>query len=267
MFRAWLFLAALSAGVAWGGGPAYSADSIVNGANFAPGPFAPNSIITIFGSNLAFNAAGVTADITSTLPTQLSDVRVYVNNTPTALIYVCPTQINLVIPSNLKIGPVPIRVVRQGLTGPEISLTLVDAAPQFFADHNNYVLAQHGADYSQITPDSPAVAGETIVVYATGLGLTSPNALAGQIDRTAAPITSPLQLSLGGVAFPPDHIEYAGLTPGTAGVYQMNLMLPNDLPAGNLEIIAGVGAQTSIPGVSLPTQSAQPAQPSTAGTR
>jgi uncharacterized protein (TIGR03437 family) len=267
MFRKWLFLAALSAGVVWGDGPTYSADSIVNGANFAPGPFAPNSIITIFGSNLAFNAAGVTANTTNTLPTQLSDVRVYVNNTNTPLIYVCPTQINLVIPSNLKAGTVPIRVVRQGLTGPEISLTLVDAAPQLFADPNHYVLAQHGADYSQITPDSPAVAGETIVVYATGLGRTLPNAFAGEIDRTAAPITSPLQIALGGVPFPSDHIEYAGLTPGTAGVYQLNLMLPDDLPAGDLEIIAGVGAQTSIAGVSLPTQSAPAAQPSSGGTR
>ena len=267
MFRAWLFLAALSTGVLWGDGPTYSADSIVNSANFAPGPFAPNSIITIFGANLAFNAAGAVADVTNTLPTVLSDVRVYVNNTTVPLVYVCPKQINLVIPSNLKAGTVPIRVVRQGLTGPEISLTLVDAAPQLFADPNNYVLAQHGADYSQITPDSPAVAGETIVVYATGLGRTLPNAFAGEIDRTPAPIASSLQLSLGGAPFPADHIQYAGLTPGTAGVYQMNLQLPDDLPAGNLEIVAAVGAQASIPGVSLPTQSAPPAQPSGAGTR
>jgi uncharacterized protein (TIGR03437 family) len=76
-----------------------------------------------------------------------------------------------------------------------------------------------------------------------------------------------LQLSLGGVPFPADHIEYAGLTPGTAGVYQMNLMLPNDLPGGNLEIVAAVGGQASIPGVSLPTQSAAAAQPSAASTR
>jgi uncharacterized protein (TIGR03437 family) len=57
-----------------------------------------------------------------------------VNNTTAPLIYVCPAQINLAIPSNLKAGIVPIGVVRQGLTAPEISLTLIDRAPRLFAD-------------------------------------------------------------------------------------------------------------------------------------
>jgi len=253
--RAWLVLAALAGGLARGAAPAYSADSIVNGANFAPGPFAPNSVVTVFGSNLAFGSAGLPPNqsAAAALPEQLSDARVYVDNMPAPLIYVSPTQINLLLPSNLKPGSFPLRVVRQGVTGPEVTVVLAGAAPQFFVLNGNYAIAQHGKDYSFVTPDSPAAPGEIIVIYATGLGATSPNPNPGEIPKYAGAITSSLQLSLGGTPLSADHVFYAGLTPGSPGVYQINLLVPQGV-SGDVEIRAVSGAQTSAPGVKLATQ-------------
>ncbi len=80
MLRTWLLLALLLANAAWGQAPVYSADSMVNGSNYAPGPFAPNSIVSIFGSGLAWSSQGVTAAdiVNNTLPTALNGTQVLV---------------------------------------------------------------------------------------------------------------------------------------------------------------------------------------------
>jgi len=229
MFLLGLVAAVLFGGIAWAGNPLYSSESIVNGANFAPGPVAPNSIATIFGSDLAWWQEGLTAENTAAgfLPNHLADVRVYVANYVSPLIFVCPTQINFLIPGNLKTGTVPVRVVRQGVTGPEVNINLVDAVPQFFQTPDGYVIAQH-ADYSLITLEHPALAGEIIVVYATGLGMTRPNPGPGEIPIYPGLMArlEELQVSVGGLVLAPDQILYAGLTPGFAGLYQINLRLP-----------------------------------------
>jgi uncharacterized protein (TIGR03437 family) len=255
MFLAGLAAAVLFGGVARAANPLYSADSIVNGANFAPGPLAPNSIATIFGTDLAWWQEGLTAENTAAgfLPNHLADVRVYVANYVAPLIYVCPTQINFLIPGNLRTGPVTVRVARQGVTGPEVSVTLVSAVPQFFQTQDGYVIAQH-ADYSLITPDHPALAGEIIVVYATGLGMTRPNPGTGEIPSYPGLMAAldQLRVSVAGDVLAPDRILYAGLTPGFAGLYQINLILPPTLGA-DPEIRAAVGDQAGPAGLKLAT--------------
>jgi uncharacterized protein (TIGR03437 family) len=250
MYCRCLVLAALASSVAWGQAPTYSTESIINGADFTPGPFAPGSIVSIFGAALSFGTAGIPNSPSTTLPDYLADVRVYVDNLTSPLIYVCPTQINFVVPNNLLTGNVPVRVVRQGITGPEVTIALVAAAPRLFATDAGYAIAQHGADYSVITPDAPARPGEVIVVYATGLGMTAPEPQPFEIPQYPGLVVNSLQLFLGGSQVSPDRIFYAGLTPGSAGVYQINLTLP-DVMGSNPEIRVTVAGQESTPGLML----------------
>ena len=272
MMRACLALAVLCEGLAWAQAPSYSAASIVNGANFTAGAAAPNSFLSLFGSNLAWDAQPLTTDLITNgcLPISLAGVQVWVGSAYAPLYYVSPTQINLLIPANLKPGPVTLRVVRQGVTGPEITLTLASAAPQLFATTEGYLIAQH-ADYSLINPDAPAHPGEVIVVYAIGLGQTAPQPEPGEIPTYPGWMTqlSDLQVTVGGVALTPDRIWYAGLTPGWPGLYQINLVLPDPLDA-NPELLVAVGSQVSSTGLKLAATSepAPPApQPSAAGKR
>jgi uncharacterized protein (TIGR03437 family) len=252
LFTAWFVLAALAGSAARGAAPSYSIESIVNASDYAPGPFAPNSIVSIFGFELSYRVEGLTPDNThNTLPDQLADVRVYVANMPVPLIYVCPTQINFLLPNNLKPGNVALRVVRQGVTGAEVTIALVDAAPQLFKSKDGFVIAQHGADYSLVTPDSPAKPGEVIVFYATGLGVTKPSPAPAEIQQIPSKIPDgALSLSLDGIAVNPADIWYAGLTPGIAGVYQINLKLSDTLGTDS-EIRASMAGQTSAAGVKL----------------
>src|SRR5258708_39759500 len=49
-------------------GPSFTPDSIVNNANRSPASLAPNTIATIYGTNLAFSTAGVTGETAAPLP-------------------------------------------------------------------------------------------------------------------------------------------------------------------------------------------------------
>ncbi len=253
--RAWVLLASLAGGNAWGAAPVYSVESIVNASDYTPGPFAPGSVLSIFGAGLSFGTLGLTPENTTarTLPLELSNVRVYMNNQPAALLYVCPTQINFLVPNNLKPGNIPLRVVRQGVSGAEVMLALVDAAPHLFKTGEGWVLAQHGANYSVVTADSPAAASEVIVIYATGLGRTQPTPGTAEIPNYPSRIAGQLKLSLGDTELGPERIWYAGVTPGLAGVYQINVQLPESLGA-NPEIVAAMAGQGSAPGIRLATQ-------------
>jgi uncharacterized protein (TIGR03437 family) len=62
-----------------------------------------------------------------------------------------------------------------------------------------------------------------------------------------------LQVLLDGTPCPPQNVLYAGVTPGFAGLYQINLQLPPTLPA-NPQIQLSIGTQISPAAIQLPTQ-------------
>jgi uncharacterized protein (TIGR03437 family) len=185
------------------------------------------------------------------LPTELNFVRVYVSDQPVALFYVSDSQINFLMPSDRIPGNVTIRVATEGNSGPEVTATLVDAAPALFPMAGGYTIATH-ADGTLLTADSPAHVGDTVVIYLTGLGQTSPNPAPGQILGSAARMLGlkDLKVSLGGVTLDPLYIKYAGLTPGSAGLYQLNLYLP-DYVGTDPEIQVSVAGQSSPAGLKL----------------
>src|SRR5690242_9721842 len=103
VLRNWLALAVLFGGTAWGAAPSYSAAGIVHIGNYAPGPFAPNSILVIFGKDLSWSTQTLTtADLKEgSLPIYLNYTRVFVDNSAVPLFYVSPTQINFLLPSKI----------------------------------------------------------------------------------------------------------------------------------------------------------------------
>lgn len=258
MFRAYVALALLFAGSASGATPSYSAATIVNAANGAPGPFAPNSILAIYGSGLARGTQGVvSSDIRGGfLPTELNSTAVYVGDAsggiPAPLFYVSDTQINFVLPGTVGPDPVVITVVREGQHGPPATIALAPAAPALFTNPTGYVLASR-VDYSVITPDTPARPGDTVILWCTGLGKTSPrNPQPGELPNFTAQVAdlTSLQVTVGGVAVDSAHILYAGLTPLSAALYQINLVLPTTLPT-DPEIRVSLSGQTSAAGAKL----------------
>ena len=92
--------------------------------------------------------------------------------------------------------------------------------------------------YSLVTDANPAVPGESIIIMATGLGLTSPQPSSQGLESGERTPNSPLftvpliaddfvsSLAGGKTAT----VEFVGLMPGMVGVYQVNLKLNEDLP-------------------------------------
>ena len=229
--------------MARGAGPSYSAAGIINASNYLAGPFAAGSVLSLFGSGLARSTYTIAGnDIgAAMLPFELNYVRVYVQNQPVPLLFVSPGQINFIMSNEQLPGPVRIRVVTEGITGPEVIVTLVDSAPALFARPDNYALATD-AKGKLLTVDNRAHAGDIVVIYATGLGRTSPAARSGEIPRYAGQILTfkALKITLAGKTVDPIYIKYAGLTPGSAGLYQINLEVPAGTdPDPEIQITAG----------------------------
>jgi uncharacterized protein (TIGR03437 family) len=251
--RLWPVLVALLCSAARGQAPAYSAAGIVNAANYSPGPFAPNSVITLFGSNLSNSPLGVSAPIGLVIPTTNSaGVSVFVANMWAPVLYASPTQINFLIPTELTAGVLSVTVVKQGVNGPSVNITLVPGAPALFPSADGYVLA---ADWNNanalVTPQAPAHPLDTVIVYATGLGAAGHNAT-GEVPASPVQIDNlaGLRVYLDGTVLDPGLIKYAGVTPTWPGLYQINLVLPEKLGA-DPEIRVAIGDQTSPAGLKL----------------
>jgi uncharacterized protein (TIGR03437 family) len=232
--------------------PSYTATSIVNAATQTASALAPNCIATIYGSNLSYDTVAAVAATGSTLPTVLGGVSVLLNGYQANLFYVSPGQINFLVRYDLTPGTVNLQVARNSLAGPSVKVQLNSTAPGFFPWSGNLAIATHLSG-ALVSPDAPAKAGEIIVLYAAGFGRVNPDTTSGKLASSAATIVAgnQMQLTLAGVAVPTPNILYVGLAPGYAGLYQINLRLP-DVLAANPEIRVAFGAQISPTLIRLP---------------
>jgi len=242
----------LLASAAWGAAaPYYTAQSIVNAADYSPGPFAPNSIVALFGTDLMLTTGGIPGSSGGVLPIEMNGVQVWIDFVPASLLYVSPTQINFVVPPNESAGKSTLMVVRQTVPGPAVTITIADAAPALFPTTAGLAIATH-LDGSVITADQPARPNEIVVLYLCGLGQTRPVQVSGTLAPNAAQIAqlANLKILLDGTAVDPSRVLYAGITPGFAGLYQINFALPGQV-GNDPEIRVAVGGAVSSAGIKL----------------
>jgi len=230
------------------GAPCYTAASIANSAANVAGLYSPNSFLTIYGINLSYVTKPIgPADINAgQLPWALTgtEVSVLVGGISAYMYYVSPDQVNVLIPSMLTPGPVTVELENRSLYGPAIQITLAAAAPALFQSDATTVLATHG-NGPLVTSVSPAAPGEIVVLYATGLGETAPEAICGFLPDMASPLADLIdfEVLINGTGVDPKLIQYAGDAPGFAGLFQINLRLPADCPP-NPEIRIGFGGNS-----------------------
>ena len=78
---------------------------------------------------------------------------------------------------------------------------------------------------------------------------TSPSFEAGEIPGVQAElVTDDVQVTIGGIAVPPEDIFYIGVAPCCAGLYQLVVRIPPQAPTGNHEVIVTIDGRSSAPG-------------------
>ena len=237
------------------GPPQLTSSSVVNAASYATG-LTPGSASTAFVSGAKFDA-GVTAARSLPLPAALESISVLVNGMPAPLYAVANVggleQVNFQAPFELT-GLTSARVaVRRGdTTGAAVDIPVLDSQPAVFTSDGTKAIVVHAADNTPVTAASPLQPGETVYFYATGLGPvdnTPPTGAATPDSPLARTRTLPT-VTIGGQM---GIVTFAGLAPQLAGVYQVNLTVPINIPSGEQDVVVTVGS-TSSPVVRVPAR-------------
>ncbi len=229
-----------------------SVGGIVNGASFVQGQaVAPGSLISIFGTNLA--KAPAAAD-TIPLSTSLGGVTVkFVDGSTSVdapLLYLQSNQINAVVPWGLRPGEVNIVVTDNNVSSASASVKVADFSPAVFAIGN--LAAVQNIDGSLAQPvgsiagrtTHPAKVGDTIIIYATGLGPVDTQIEDGD-PPPAGKTVNTLHKAFVSVGGHSAEIQFSGLSPQFVGVYQMNVIVPDVVPGDSIPLQLSLGGITS----------------------
>jgi uncharacterized protein (TIGR03437 family) len=182
------------------------------------------------------------------------------------LVYVQSDQINLQAPVLPAMGQVSAVVIANPGTSNELrsdpfTVTAQQAlAPALFTLDGKSVAATNAGGTALVADGpvpnaAPAKPGDIVVIYATGLGQTTPAFSPGDVANAAAPAANPVSLTIGGVAVPPSDVLYAGVTPQSiCGLQQINVRLPATLPDGPAAVLLSTGGVQSPAGVTIPVK-------------
>ena len=189
------------------------------------------------------------------LPTTLDGVSVTINGVNAFVYYISPTQINVLTPPNLPTGLAQIRVTNAGVQSAAATVVSAAISPTFFEfGAGPYVTAVH-ADGSLLGPTTlypgyttPARAGETVLLFANGFGPTSSAVVSGSEQQGGNLATAPV-VTIGGIQAA---VQFAGLI--SPGLYQFNVVVPDNIPSGDNSIVASYNGSTTQPGVMINVQ-------------
>jgi uncharacterized protein (TIGR03437 family) len=225
------------------GGPELEYRGVLDNVTFARGAkVAPGAIVAAFGTRLS--TAEPTLASSLPLPAELGGIRVFVNDQPAPVYYSSTTQINFQMPYNVPPGLAQVRVDRGSERGNTVTVEVAASAPKLLRlGIGDYGIIDNQDGSFPIAPvpgiaSRPALAGEALVIYAFGLGPTSPPVTAG----VGAPATEPFArveplpevIFGGGLQGIPVVVTplFAGLTPNYVGLYQINVIVPENAPRG-----------------------------------
>jgi uncharacterized protein (TIGR03437 family) len=183
--------------------------AVVNAASSVSG-VAAGAFETIYGVNLAGG--------------QTTGVQVLLNGAALPLLYVSDTQINFDVPQSATQGSATLTVVTPSGAKASATVNVVAVQPGIFSGG----VLHAGTGVSALT--TPVHAGDYIEIYCTGLGPTQP---VGSFQET---VLTPIVF----IGATPVEPVYSGLSPGSLGLYQVNVQVPAGLAPGVQPLLMSV---------------------------
>ena len=224
--------------------PETSANRIVNAATNQPAAagrgFAPGSYIAIYGSRLSDSFQVFS---TPTLPVSLAGVSVSFDNeanrisVPGRITFVSDGQINVQIPWECQgLTQVQIKVAIGNIQSREpITIPIANVSPGAFeyTDSNGQLsVAALDQAFQLLTPANPARRGQAIQLYYNGLGAVDNQPESGGAAPSQEPLARTRVVPTVTIGGRPAQVLFSGLAPGFVGLYQVNVIVPGDAPAG-----------------------------------
>ncbi|MGA2136661.1 MAG: hypothetical protein ABSH50_30595 [Bryobacteraceae bacterium] len=197
----------------------------------------PGSLVSIYGLN--FSVDQLLVANTFPLPPALGGISILLNGQPIPIEAVSPWQVNAQLPQTAPTGNVTLQVAYNGFQLNSVTAQILASAPAAFASpvsnaqNGGYwqVAAFHAGTTVLADANHPAAPGETLETYGCGLGVTTPQVAAGQPSPSGPPASAVVTPTVE-IGLQPAQVTFAGLVPGLAGIYQVNVVVPQGLSAG-----------------------------------
>lgn len=233
-----------------------SPEQVINAASLASGAFAPGTLITINVPGLVKSSKTIPEGSSDPAPRNLEGVEAYLDGEALPILAVSPTAVQTQLPFDLNAGSAASLYLRLDHNGgasvsSALALKIVPASPGLYAfgtqEPRSGLVVHSDANGTgeesgrPVTTESPAVPGETITLWATGLGPV--DSADNERPVAGAPFTGEAAQSISPVAATvngrPVDVVAAELPPSALGIYQVRIVLPPDLspdPAAQLRI-------------------------------
>jgi uncharacterized protein (TIGR03437 family) len=231
---------------------------IVSAASYK-GPVAPGTLVAIYGSNFT-DPGNVLLANSLPWPSQLGGTSVTIAGVTAPVFVVTPGQINAMLPFGLAVDTdLPVVVTRNNAISAPQSVSMVSSLPSVFTQDETgqgpgiICILRPDGSCNLAGANNPAHAGDILELYCTGLGDTNPRTVAG-FPATASPLLwaiDTVTLTVGGVNVP---VSFYGLTPGLAGLFQVNATLPTGIaPSSQAPVVLSQGGRAGVT-VTVPIQ-------------
>jgi uncharacterized protein (TIGR03437 family) len=237
-----------------GGGVYLNPTGVLNAASSAPftAGVSPGELITLVGTNIGPGNLQVAQSLP--FPNSLGGVQVMINDIAAPIYYVSSGQVAVIVPYEIATSSIAqIQVINNKTPSNLVTEYINQTTPGVFTEPAGGVgdAAALHQDFSLVSSSSPAQIGETVAVFVTGLG-----SVVGNVSDGAAGPTSPLAntsnqitATVGGVAAT---VTYAGLAPGLAGLYQVNVTIPSGVSSGDVYLeLLGPDSDALEPGIPI----------------
>jgi uncharacterized protein (TIGR03437 family) len=225
-------------------------------------------IMSAFGKKLGPGAAFIAvtgADLVNgAVPTKFAGLCVDVSGTKAPILGASDTLVNFIFPS-VPLANAAVSILTDCGTANEkatnaITIPVQTAAPEFFPltyslDGHNPIATRDAITNGLIGPANlfpgsgirPAKPNDILTLYGTGFGNTNPTFAPGSSATGAAPVTGVVRVLFNGEPLPADQVLYAGATPFSPGLFQLNLKVPNGIPAGDYTVVLEIDGIKSPP--------------------
>ncbi|MEO5924722.1 MAG: hypothetical protein ABIR70_12935 [Bryobacteraceae bacterium] len=221
-----------------------------------------------FGVGATFRKVGESDLVNGKVPTVFAGICVDISGSRAPVFGASDTQVNFQVPAGLS-GSAAVKIITKcGAAGETatnvITVPVQSAAPEFFyftqsLNGKNPVAATDtitGALRASPTlfPGSGIAApkpGSYVTIYATGFGDTDPSFTPGDFPPAIGRAKGNIRVLLNGTALPAENVLYAGVTPNSPGLYQLNLLIPAGTTAGDLSLVIEIAGIQSPAGAYL----------------